>query len=259
MKEILRFMKFINFLRLLFFTTLFLGFQKAKAINLPDSLRQAPKTEITGNAQITNNGISPVPAFSLGKPAIMTLLNIAKGRFSFSPAFNYSIDGKPWSSNNWFRYKFPGQRLNFQIGVNWSLFFRKREIFEDGRSFEIQEANKYLENEVALSYKISEKSSLYFTWWHDQGIDIDAVRYGNFYSLAASLPQWPISKKLKLSLSPNFFYLENAIPFEGVFISAVAKVSREKWPVYLTLQGVQPLWVRPDANSSWNIGLNFGF
>ena len=71
-----------------------------------DSLK-TPLT-IHGNIQLTNNAISPVPSFSLGKPALLTTLYLQKGRFSFSPEFNFDLQAKPWSVNTWLRYQTSG-------------------------------------------------------------------------------------------------------------------------------------------------------
>jgi hypothetical protein len=215
--------------------------------------------KVSGNIQVTNNGISPVPAFSLGKPAIMTVFTIKKGNVSFSPEFNYGIDGKPWSSNNWLRVQFPLKKLTFRTGINWSLFFKRTMVTENNQTFEVQRANKYLETEIAMFYKISEKTSLNFIWWHDNGIDIDAVRYGNFYSISASFNKILNSKTFNLDFRPNFFYLENAIPFEGTFISGIGIISYKNCPFNISVQGVQPIWVKPATDFNWNVGLNWGF
>ena len=55
-----------------------------------DSTAQA--WQFHGNIQLNNNGISPVPAFSLGKPSLMSSLFIKKGGFTYSPEFNYGAD-----------------------------------------------------------------------------------------------------------------------------------------------------------------------
>ena len=55
-------------------------------------------------ALITNNGVSVIPIFSLGKPA--AIINFTVGRkFTFEPEFRVSLEGKPWSFIYWFRYK----------------------------------------------------------------------------------------------------------------------------------------------------------
>ena len=224
-----------------------------------DSTKTSTPITVSGSAQLTNNGISPVPAFSLEKPAIMTAFSIKKGNISFTPQFNYGLDGRPWSSNNWLRIQFPNKKWTFRTGINWSLFFKKSIVTENNQTFEVKRANRYLELEAAAFYKVSDKMTLQAVWWHDNGMDVDAVSYGDFYSISATITKIPLSKSLNLSLIPNLFYLTNAVPFEGVFISGMAILSYKNCPFTLSTQGVEPIWVEPKGKFNWNVGLNYGF
>jgi aryl-alcohol dehydrogenase-like predicted oxidoreductase len=47
-------------------------------------------------SQVTNNGISLVQTFSLGKPAAIVTLSIGKGKLSFEPDLRFSLKEKPW-------------------------------------------------------------------------------------------------------------------------------------------------------------------
>lgn len=49
----------------------------------------------SGSASITNNGISLVPGFSLGRPAALLLLSMGGERFSIDPDIRFALDGKP--------------------------------------------------------------------------------------------------------------------------------------------------------------------
>ena len=51
----------------------------------------------SGNIQVNNNGISLVPSFALGRPAVSALLLVRKNRFTFNPQYNFVLDAKPWS------------------------------------------------------------------------------------------------------------------------------------------------------------------
>ncbi len=240
-------------------TLLFLSFSIfAFSQNNKDSTLTTP-IKVSGNVQLTNNGISPVPAFSLDKPALMTAFSIKKGNFSFSPQFNYGIDGKPWSSNNWLRLQFPHNKFTFRTGVNWSLFFKRGTYTQNNQAYDVKVVDRYLELEAAVFYQISEKITLQTIWWHAEGMDKTAVPSGNFYSLSASIAQLKLSNSFNLSLIPNLFYLKNKVPFEGLFISGIAVFSYKKSPFTLSTQGVQPIWVEPKGKFNWNIGLNYSF
>ena len=111
-----------------------------------------------GNIQVNNNGISPVPAFSLGKPALMATLFIKKGGFTYSPEFNYGADGKPWVVNNWFRYEWRQGNLTYRTGLNFALFFGRETVLRDNKSVVIARLNQYTALEGGLTYKFSDKN-----------------------------------------------------------------------------------------------------
>ena len=46
--------------------------------------------DFRGTASITNNGISLVPSFSLGDPALLFDLKFTKGRLSFEPDMRFA-------------------------------------------------------------------------------------------------------------------------------------------------------------------------
>ncbi len=51
---------------------------------------------ISGAASVTNNGISLLPMFTLGKPAAIFDLSVGNSRLAFEPQFRFSLEGKPW-------------------------------------------------------------------------------------------------------------------------------------------------------------------
>lgn len=53
--------------------------------------------DFSGTASVTNNGISLIPSFSLGDPALIFDLKFKKGRLSFEPDMRFALEGKPWT------------------------------------------------------------------------------------------------------------------------------------------------------------------
>src|SRR5512138_1913745 len=72
---------------------------------------------------LNSNGIASIPAFSLGKPAIIAALYLQKGRFSFDPVLAYDTRMKPWFFDSWLHYKII-RRPKFMLrsGFNFSNF-----------------------------------------------------------------------------------------------------------------------------------------
>jgi hypothetical protein len=226
-----------------------------------NSFSQAPKDSlsapftVSGFVLLINNGISAVPAFSAGKPAVMTSLTIRKNHFSFTPQFNYILEGRPWSTNSWLRYQITKGKFTYRTGANLSLFFKK---YID-QNVEKIGYNQYLETELAMFYQANDRTSINLVYWHDDGIEKDAVPFGNFISLSASISKIPISKGIKMNFSPNLFYTWNGIPFKGLFISSTANFEFKNFPFSFNIQAVEPITADESAKFIWNYGLNWAF
>ncbi len=51
--------------------------------------------DFKGSASLTHNGISLVPSFSLGDPALLFDLKFTKGKLSFEPDMRFALEGRP--------------------------------------------------------------------------------------------------------------------------------------------------------------------
>ena len=88
-----------------------------------DSTKSFPY--VSGAVSVTNNGISIVPSFSLGKPAVQFNMYMVKKRLSFEPDIRFSLKGKPWSMLFWGRYKVvTSNKFNMNVGAHLGLNFR---------------------------------------------------------------------------------------------------------------------------------------
>lgn len=74
---------------------------------------------------VTNNGISVIPTFSLGKPAVIIELSTGTKKFSFDPQLRFALeDAKPWSFVFWLRYKLlEYNKFKLGIGAHSSFLF----------------------------------------------------------------------------------------------------------------------------------------
>ncbi len=85
--------------------------------------KQKNKLEPNVTFSININGIAPIPAFSLDKPALISSVNLIKGRFSYDPILAYSLEAKPWFIDNWFHYKIVVRpKFELRTGINFSTF-----------------------------------------------------------------------------------------------------------------------------------------
>lgn len=117
--------------------------------------------KFSGNIGLNTNGISRVPAFSLGKPAIMGFFSLRKNRFSFDPEVAYSTDGTPWFFSSCFRYRIFGKKnFGIKVAANWNISHSYPEVVENGVVKTTAKAERYLVFEFIPTYKFSEKFSL---------------------------------------------------------------------------------------------------
>ena len=157
---------------LAFFLFTALGFSQEKT----DSLRKKLKTSAT--VSLNSNGIATIPAFSLGKPAIIAALSLEKNRFSYTPTLAYGLDLRPWFIDNWLNYKLIRKpRFELTAGFNLSTFGSKYNL-PDGS---ILEAQRYFAYALTGVYETSQNSSLTFAYWNDNGQEKGTFPSSSFF------------------------------------------------------------------------------
>ncbi len=78
--------------------------------------------QIKGAVTVTNKGVSLIPTFTLGKPAVIFDLSMGKKRLYFEPQLRFALGGKPWSFLFWWRYKLVNNsKFAFTLGVHPAL------------------------------------------------------------------------------------------------------------------------------------------
>lgn len=218
--------------------------------------------KFSGTIGLNTNGISPVPAFSLGKPAIMGFFSLRKNRFSFDPEVAYSTDGKPWFFSSCFRYRIFGKKnFGIKVAANWSVTHSYPEVIENGISKTITKAEQYLVFEFVPTYKLTEKFSLRSAVFIGRGFDKGSLKQMHFISLVANIAKLRLSDKLYYSLFPQVFYLNLDGDTDSFFVSGVAGIGHQKFPLFLSSQINQPVvtGISPNPGFSWNVGLSYNF
>jgi len=214
-------------------------------------------TLIKGNLQLTNNGISPVPYFTLGEPALLTNLYLTKGRLSFSPEFNFDLKAKPWSFNTWLRYNLiRTKRYNFYLGSNFSIIFKRLDptLFKEDL-----QAQRYQMLDIMMTYKIDQKKLLSFYYWKTSTLDHLGITSSHFVMLALQIDNILKRENTVISFRPSVFVINNTLPFSGLFMSQITKISTKKFPLSFSLQTVETLQSSEQAKFNWNVGVNVPF
>ncbi len=216
--------------------------------------------DFSGSASITNNGISLVPSFSLGDPALLFDLKFIKGKLSFEPDMRFSLEGKPWSFLFWLRYKaIENERFSLRLGAHPALNFFTVNIVRNGQPEELLETRRYLAYEVAPTFKISDKVGLGVLYLYGYGFD-EGVKNTHFMVLNSYFNNLHISEKLYLSISPQAYYLISD-DLDGLYIVGFISLIKKDFPISLSaiLNKAIDTEILPEDDFTWSISLVYGF
>jgi hypothetical protein len=212
---------------------------------------------ISGTVSVNLNGIAPVPAFALGKPAIIANASMQKGRFSYDPQIAYGFNFKPWIIDNWFHFNLLNtSRFEIRTGVDISMFFSD---FESPDGIKLQ-GQRYVALELSGKYKISRKSSFELMFWRDNGIDEGTIS-GYFINLVYDISDINLGKNLLLAINVQAFGIDYTDNNDGIFIAPKLTFSTPALPLILFSQGIVPITanMEPKPEFQWNLGLGFTF
>jgi hypothetical protein len=204
---------------------------------------------------LNSNGIAPIPAFSLDKPAIIANVGIAKGRFSFDPGLAYSLQGKAWYIDSWLHYKIIMRpKFELRLGLNFSTFCSGFSVNGE----KIQMAERYFTFSFTPTYKFSRVSSLSFDYWSDNGQEKTSIK-GHFFDLVYDRSEISLGKKALMGINLMLFYINYSGNNDGLFISPRISLGIRNFPSSLFIQASQSIVtdILPFPGFRWNLGINY--
>jgi hypothetical protein len=214
-----------------------------------------------GAATITNNGISFIPNFTLGKPAAVFDMSAGKGKLSFEPQFRFALTGKPWSFIFWWRYKLLNtEKFLINIGGHPSVTFKTKTILIDGVSSEAIVANQYLAGEVSPSYLLSKNASIGIYYFYGYGFGRDVIRNTNMFSMRTNFSNIRLSKQVYIRFNPQVYYLKMADK-DGVYFSSSLTLARRNFPITVStlINKTIQTEIAEGKNFLWNVSLSYSF
>jgi hypothetical protein len=225
-----------------------------------DSTRQV--INFRSSISVTNNGFSFIPAFSLGKPALIFNFNVNAGkRLSFEPEFRFSLlDAKPWSFIFIWRYKLINQpRFQLTTGAHLpAVPFRTVEYMRDGVKYETLANYRFLPVELYPNWNITKNISLGVFYLYAYGFG-DATRHTNFVSLRANFSNIPLSKSLYLRFNPQLLYLRLDTK-DGYYFASNLTLAKRNFPLSISSIINKPLSTRiAGKDFDWNVSLVYTF
>ena len=215
----------------------------------------------SGSVQATNNGISLIPTFSLGKPAVLAIMSLGGERFSVDPDIRFGTDGKPWTMIFWTRYKLiNGSKFKLQIGPHLGLNYRETDVSINGIESKNNIVRRYLANEIAPNYFLSKHTSIGAYYLYSRGLDPGTVKNTHFVTVNANFRKIRLGQAFSMQVFPQLYYLKQN-EHDGMYFTATIGLSKNKFPLSIASTINQELSgdIPGSKKFVWNLSLVYGF
>ncbi|HUR11550.1 MAG TPA: hypothetical protein VM012_09285 [Flavitalea sp.] len=212
-----------------------------------------------GAITLTTKGISTIPSFTLGKPAVLFDMSIGKRRLSFEPQFRFSLEGKPWTFIFWWRYKLlTTDKFQISVGTHPALNFRTEVVVSNGVSKKVIVARRYLAAELAPNYVLAKNITIGLYYLYSRGLDKDATRNTHFIGIRSSFSS-NLSSQYFIRFIPQFYYLKTDKPY-GFYINPTLTLAKKNFPFSISSIVNKALKTDiPGKSFLWNISLIYSF
>lgn len=213
----------------------------------------------SGSVLVTNNGISMVPSFSLGEPAVVFDLAMGGDKLRFEPQFRFSLEGQPWAFVFWFRYLLTeSEKFDLRVGAHPALMFSDVVFEENGTVKDGIEARRFLATEIESVFKITEhfKVKPYYLFGHGLNRGLSNMHY---LTIRGSISDIKVLNQLLFSLTPEVYYLWMD-KIDGFYCASSFTLKHHKWPFELGTMVNKK--IDTDIVSDdflWNVSLTYSF
>ncbi len=223
----------------------------------PDSAKSM--LHFNGAATLTNNGISLIPTFSLGKPAAIFEFSITKKRLSFEPQLRFAIEGaKPWSFIFWVRYKMVNtSKFKMSIGAHPSFIFQNSVFIQNNVSKNVILTRRFFAAEIFPNYIVKKNVSvgLYYLYGHG----LDETAHNHFLALTGSISNIKLSKNYFFKAVSQVYYLR-LTGNDGIYATSTFTLTKKNFP--LAIQSIINKTIQSNIiskNFVWNASLIYSF
>jgi len=220
-----------------------------------------PSRHIGGGVTVTNNGISLLPTFTLGKPAAIFDLSVGGEKLSFDPQFRFALDGKPWVFILWWRYKLlNNEKFRVHVGAHPAIMFRTIPVTTDGETTDVLEALRCVAGEFAPNYMLTKNISIGMYYLYGHGFQDNAVQNSHFLTLNSNFSNIRLSEKFYMKFYPQVYYLWMDKE-DGFYITASLTLARRDFPLAIQTIVNQPFTtiIAGGDDFVWNVSLIYSF
>lgn len=216
---------------------------------------------LSGAVHVTNNGLSVIPTFSLGKPAAIFDLSIGKRKLSFEPQLRFSLEGKPWSFLFWWRYKLlKTKKIALNAGAHPALLFRTETLQASGISKELIVSRRFLAAEVAPNYLIAKDISVGIYYLYSRGLDKGATKHTHFLTINGNFSHIKLYRQFYLRFIPQVYYLK-LDKQDGFYCTSTLTLARPNSPFAVSsiLNKAIQSNISGSKDFAWNVSLIYSF
>ena len=228
------------------------------AVTTVDSTKK--EIQFATSALITNNGVSVVPIFTLGKPA--AIINFTVGRkFTFEPEFRVSLEGKPWSFIYWFRYKIAKTpKFSWNIGAHPAIIYKTIPVTINGNNEEILRAQRFLAAEMSQNYRLNKHVNFGFYYLVGAGSVENKTKPTNLLTLRGGYNNIELGHGFIAGINSQLIYLFTNGE-EGSYSNATISFTKKNSPIALAYFYNQPInsTITGGQLPVWNISATYTF
>jgi len=242
-----------------FFLVLIFVSAASHASEESDSTRSKLKAGATFS--LNSNGISSIPAFSLGDPALIASVSIGKGWLSYDPTLAYGLDLNPWYIDNWIHVRLVNRpKFELKTGMNISSYCGKFTVPEG----EFLRVERYFTFELAATFRFAHNTSLLTQYWNDRGQEDWSLK-GHFLSATVEKTEMALGKHILCTAALQLFYIgydsnDNTNDNnDGLFVAPRVAFSVRKFPVSIFSQVVQAIISNIEPFPGFNINVGIGY
>lgn len=216
---------------------------------------------VSGNVSITQNGISLIPTFSLGKPATIINLSVGNERLTIDPDIRFSLTAQPWTILFWARYRVKNSgRFRLSVGAHPGLNFKESTVLINNDSFHTTITRRFLAAEFSPRLLLGNHITIGTYHLYSHGFDKGTAANNYFATVNASFSDLMFGAGFTASLSPQFYYLAQD-ERSGFYFNIGASLQHKKSPFYfsgLINRKISGNILAP-KDFIWNISLNYAF
>ncbi len=214
----------------------------------------------SGALSITNKGISTIPSYTLGKPAMIFSLYMGN-KFTFEPEFRYGLNGKPWMVLLWGRYNLVDKdKFQMNVGLNPSLFFRDLSSISTDSVTDALVLQRSITADMNTGYHLTNTISLGTYYMYIRGIESFSSKNTHYLTFRINFHDIKIYKQLYVNFIPQCYYLK-VDEEDGYFFSSSISLKRHGFPLSMHSQFSKKIQsgIIGASDFLWNVSLKYSF